>query len=180
MLGLCTVSLLGWFAAIYYFFIYILTSVQIFSILVAVRRYPGFWKLKNLVEFVSLLHANPVLSFLLVLGLLSLAGIPPFVGFYGKILIFLSLISTNNYLLALIAVLFSVLTCIYYIRLIRFIWFVDHGIAPVYFLVPLTDRQALFISFISIFNIFLFFFQGPLLLFFHDLTVIFLSTVYLW
>lgn len=91
------------------------------------------------------------------------------VGFFGKVLIFFSLISKGQYLLALFGVLFSVLTCVYYIRLIRFVWFSESTEYPIYWLIPLTERQAYFLATISIINISLFFYQGPLLLFFHEL-----------
>jgi len=120
LLGLSNGSYWGLFASLYYFCIYILTLVQIFSILVAVRIKPEFVKIKNLVEFSTIVHVNPALSFVLVLGLLSLAGIPPLSGFYGKLSIFISLIDSSYYFLAVYAVLFSIVTCIYYIRLIRF------------------------------------------------------------
>jgi len=56
-----------------------------------------------------------------VCSLLSFAGIPPFAGFFGKILIFQALVFKGYYFFALVGVLFSVITCVYYIRLIRFI-----------------------------------------------------------
>jgi NADH-quinone oxidoreductase subunit N len=121
VLGLCSSSIFGIFASFYYILIYIITSINIFSILLFTRRYPLKSKFKNLVEFVSIPHSNFILCILLVFSLLSMAGIPPLSGFFGKFTIFLALINKGYYLLALYAVLFSVLTSVYYIRLIRFI-----------------------------------------------------------
>lgn len=118
ILGLCSVSFIGYLASIYYFLIYILVSINIFSIILVIRRYPKALKIKNIVEFVSLSHSNFILSILLVFCLLSLAGIPPLAGFFGKFLVFLALVFQGNYLLALYAVLFSVVTCVYYLRLL--------------------------------------------------------------
>lgn len=121
LLGLRVTSLSGIFASFYYLFIHIIMTVNIFIILMYVRRYPMKLKLKNLIEFVSVSHSNFLLSLLLVLALLSFAGIPPLSGSFGKFSIFTALIFKGHYLLALYAVLFSVLTSIYYIRLVRFI-----------------------------------------------------------
>jgi len=132
LLAISTISYDGVFAACYYFIIYIMTSVQIFYILCIVRRQISHLKIKNIVEFVSLSHTNFIMSFLFVFSLLSFAGIPPFVGFFGKLLVFYALIVNGQYILALLGVLFSVLTCVYYIRLIRFIWFCDKDEYPIY------------------------------------------------
>ena len=53
----------------------------------------------------------------MLLFLLSLAGIPPLAGFWGKYFIFLSLIQTGHYLLASLAVLYAVLGLYYYMRI---------------------------------------------------------------
>lgn len=55
LLGFSTVSFLGLFASIYYFFIYIMALIQIFSILIVIRHQISYLKIKNLVEFVSLI-----------------------------------------------------------------------------------------------------------------------------
>lgn len=121
LLGLSTVSVIGVVSTLFYFFIYILTSIQIFYIISIIRRQTSKLKIKNLVDFVALSRANFFLSVLLICGLLSFAGIPPMAGFFGKVFVIYALIIQGQYLLALFGVLFSVLTCVYYIRLIRFI-----------------------------------------------------------
>lgn len=165
LLGFCTVSDLGYIASLYYFFIYILMSVNLFSLLLIIRRYSNFSKFTNLVDLISILHSNFILSFFLAICLLSLAGIPPLIGFFGKFLIISSLINQEYYFLALYAVLFSVFTCVYYIRLVRFLLFIDIHKFPKTFLVPISYRTSIFISFITLLNIFFFFLQGPLLIY---------------
>ena len=54
---------------------------------------------------------------LMLLFLLSLAGIPPLAGFWGKYFIFLSLIQTGHYTLAAVAVLYAVIGLYYYMRI---------------------------------------------------------------
>ena len=165
MLGFCTLSDLGYIASFYYLFIYILMSINLFSILLVIRRYSNFSKLTNLVDLASISHSNFLLSFLLSICLLSLAGIPPLIGFFGKFLIISSLINQEYYFIALYAVIFSVFTCVYYIRLVRFLLFIEHDKYPKFFLAPIPYRQSLFISFITLLNFLFFFFQGHLLIF---------------
>jgi NADH-quinone oxidoreductase subunit N len=59
----------------------------------------------------------PVEALLMLVFLLSLAGIPPMAGFYGKYFIFLALIQSGNYVVAVVAVLFAVLALYYYARI---------------------------------------------------------------
>jgi len=68
-------------------------------------------------DIAGLYSRAPVECLLMLLFLLSLAGIPPLAGFYGKYFIFLSLIETGHYLLASAAVLYAVLGLYYYMRI---------------------------------------------------------------
>lgn len=58
LLGFCTISDLGYIASLYYLFIYILMSINLFSILLAVRRYSNFGKFNNLVDLASITHST--------------------------------------------------------------------------------------------------------------------------
>jgi NADH-quinone oxidoreductase subunit N len=116
VLGFRILSFNGYIASLYYLFIYILMSINIFSIVLSIKRYPYFLEIKNIVEFVSITHSNFILSLLLVLCLFSLAGIPPLFGLFGKFFIFISLIEQDYFLLALSVLCSSVLMAVYYIR----------------------------------------------------------------
>lgn len=59
----------------------------------------------------------PVEAVLMLIFLLSLAGIPPLAGFYGKYFIFLSLIESHHYALASLGVLYSVFGLYYYLKM---------------------------------------------------------------
>jgi NADH-quinone oxidoreductase subunit N len=59
----------------------------------------------------------PVEAVLMLVFLLSLAGIPPLAGFWGKYFVFLAMIQTGHYALAAVAILFSVLGLYYYMRM---------------------------------------------------------------
>ncbi len=65
------------------------------------------------------MHKSPGYAVLMLVFLLSLAGIPPTAGFLGKYYIFLSLIETGHYLLAVVATLYVAVAIYYYFRLVR-------------------------------------------------------------
>ena len=65
------------------------------------------------------MHKSPGYAVLMLIFLLSLAGIPPTAGFLGKYYIFLSLIETGHYALAVIATLYVAVAIYYYFRIVR-------------------------------------------------------------
>ena len=66
----------------------------------------------------GLYEKAPASAFLMLIFLLSLAGIPPTAGFIGKYFIFLALIETGHYTLAVLAVLYVVVAIFYYFRIV--------------------------------------------------------------
>jgi NADH-quinone oxidoreductase subunit N len=65
----------------------------------------------------GLMQKAPIEAILMLVFLLSLAGIPPLAGFYGKYFIFLSLVETGHYYLAAAAVMYAVVGMYYYLRI---------------------------------------------------------------
>ncbi len=70
-------------------------------------------------ELAGLVHKHPVYAVFMLIFLLSLAGIPPTAGFLGKLYIFLALIETGHWALAIIASLFVAVAIYYYFRIVR-------------------------------------------------------------
>jgi NADH-quinone oxidoreductase subunit N len=68
-------------------------------------------------DIAGLYSRAPVEAVLMLVFLLSLAGIPPLAGFWGKYFIFLSLIESGHYVLAALGVLYSVFGLYYYLRI---------------------------------------------------------------
>jgi NADH-quinone oxidoreductase subunit N len=65
------------------------------------------------------MHRHPVYAIFMTVFLLSLAGIPPTAGFLGKWYIFLALIETGHYILAVIAAAYVAVAIYYYFRIVR-------------------------------------------------------------
>ncbi len=169
LLSMSLGSYLSIYVSFYYLFIYILVSLNIFTIYLVIYRQDKS-PLKNIVDGISLLHSNFLLAFFFVVALLSVAGIPPLAGFFGKLYVFYLLVETGNYFLATFVVLMSVLSSAYYIRFVRYILFTEIiNKQPITFVKPITRVQACLISFLFILNICFVFFQGPLLIWFDNI-----------
>lgn len=115
LLTLSTQSFMGYFTFFIFFITYIIMTINFFLIFLVLKKKNSNLKLKNIVELINVPHSNFVLSVLLALSFFSLAGIPPFAGFFGKLFVFITLIDKGWYFLALYSLLISVLTCVYYI-----------------------------------------------------------------
>jgi NADH-quinone oxidoreductase subunit N len=129
-IGLITGSVEGVTAVFIYLFIYMITSIGFFTILLSVESaLPQSFnrdrriRLTYITDLALLSKAHPLLAFSAAIILFSMAGIPPLAGFFSKLYLFLAAISSSFYLLATIAVLTSVVGCFYYIRLIKYLYF---------------------------------------------------------
>ena len=83
------------------------------------------FKFISLTDYKGLAKRNILLATFLSVFLFSLAGIPPFAGFWGKYYLFFAAIKANLVWLAVIGILLSVVSVYYYIRVIVYMWFQD-------------------------------------------------------
>jgi NADH-quinone oxidoreductase subunit N len=90
----------------------------------------------------GLIHRNPGAAILMLIFLLSLAGIPPTAGFFAKLFVFWSLIQTQHYVLALLAVAYILPAVYYYFRLVAAM-FVRESVDPVRPVISLGQWVAL-------------------------------------
>ena len=117
LLGLVAGNDTGIQGVLVYVLVYTFMNLGAFLVIVALRRkgLPG----EDIDDFAGLVHKSPGYAFLMLIFLLSLAGIPPTAGFIGKYFIFLSLIQTGHYYLAVIATLYVAVAIYYYFRIVR-------------------------------------------------------------
>ena len=100
-----------------YAMVYTFMNLGAFLVVVALRRQNIIGE--DLDDIAGLMHKSPGYAVLMLIFLLSLAGIPPTAGFLGKYYIFLSLIQTKHYALAVIGTLYVAVAIYYYFRLVR-------------------------------------------------------------
>jgi NADH-quinone oxidoreductase subunit N len=98
-----------------YLLVYTFMNLGAFAVIASLRQ-------RNVIgdeidDIAGLFFRAPTEAILMLIFLLSLAGIPPLAGFYGKYFIFLSLIETKHYVLASLAVLYAVFGLYYYMRI---------------------------------------------------------------
>src|SRR6266568_1429584 len=73
-------------------------------------------------QFKGLFFNNPLLSLALVISLFSMAGIPPLIGFFSKQLVLYSAIQNGYYFISVVAILVSIISCSYYLQIIKVIF----------------------------------------------------------
>jgi len=98
-----------------YLLVYTFMNLGAFAVVTSLRRREVIGD--EIDDIAGLFSRAPIESILMLIFLLSLAGIPPLAGFYGKYFIFLSLIESGHYVLALLGVLYAVFGLYYYMRI---------------------------------------------------------------
>jgi len=83
-------------------------------------------KTTHLISFKGLSFNSPVLSFILVITLFSISGLPPMGGFFVKFEIFYSIIKSSLYFIGYFLFILTVFSFFYYLRLIKIIYFEDN------------------------------------------------------
>lgn len=123
MVGFIMINPFSIHAVMFYLVAYILMQLGAFIIIGMVEENTQEGKKNTLEAFKGLGKRSPMLAVLLTIFLFSLAGIPPFAGFWGKYYIFLSAIQINFIWVAIIGILLSLVGVYYYIKVILFMWF---------------------------------------------------------
>jgi NADH-quinone oxidoreductase subunit N len=117
LLGLIAGNATGIKGISVYILVYTFMNLGAFIVVIALRRKGVIGE--DVDDLAGLMHKSPGYAILMLVFLLSLAGIPPTAGFLGKYYIFLSLIQTGHYVLAVVATLYVAVAIYYYFRLVR-------------------------------------------------------------
>src|SRR6266436_929831 len=112
----------------YYLLSYVFMTAGAFAVIIVLRQKGLIGE--ELEDLNGLYYRSPAAAVLLLIFMLSLAGIPPTAGFMGKYFIFLSLIETHHPVLAVFAVLYIVPALYYYFRIVVHAWLKQPGEAP--------------------------------------------------
>jgi NADH-quinone oxidoreductase subunit N len=120
MLGLVAGGESGVAIVMLYLLIYTLMNLGIFGVVVAMKseQISG----EQITDYSGLSKQYPILALVALIFLFSLAGIPPTAGFVAKFAIFVALIDQGYVMLAIIAVLFSVIAAFFYLRIVMLMY----------------------------------------------------------
>ena len=126
LVGIAAISDLSIKSVSFYLFAYTLMQLGAF-ITVSLIEKPaeGINDYRNvdIEDYKGLAKTNPQLAIPLTIFLFSLGGIPPFAGFWGKYYLFYAAIQSNLIWLSVSAILFSVISLYYYLKIIVYMWF---------------------------------------------------------
>jgi NADH-quinone oxidoreductase subunit N len=116
LVGVAAASEAGTAAVLFYLLAYTATNLAAFTAVIAVAR---LTQSEQLSDFRGLHHRAPWLALALGLSLLSLAGLPPFAGFFAKLYVFWAAIESGLTWLVLLAVVNSAVSLYYYAQVIH-------------------------------------------------------------
>ena len=123
LLGLLAGTQEAYASAMFYTITYALMSLGAFGIIMLLAR-KGF-EAENLDDFKGLNQRSPWFAFLMLILMLSMAGVPPTVGFWAKLAVLQMVVQMDMVWLALVAVFFSIIGVFYYLRVIKLMYFDD-------------------------------------------------------
>ncbi|MCP4514927.1 MAG: NADH-quinone oxidoreductase subunit N, partial [Delftia sp.] len=143
LIGVAAASTLGLTSVLFYLSAYVLTNLAAFSIVILVTNKTGR---DDIAAFAGLSRRSPYLGILMLLALLSLGGVPPLAGFFGKFFVFQAAIDADLVRLAIIGVINAIVGLYYYLNVVKVVFVercepLEDEDDPV--LVPTASRWAL-------------------------------------
>jgi proton-translocating NADH-quinone oxidoreductase chain N len=154
LIGLVTGTVIGIQGILLYITIYIFTMINLFGIILTSDK-------EYISSFRGMSQTDPLLAATFSITLFSMAAIPPLAGFYSKFYLFVAAMESNLYLLAIVGILTSVISSVYYIRIIKMMYFqpkikLKHK--------EIDQNKSLLVTLTSFFILFFFLNPRPLLL----------------
>jgi NADH-quinone oxidoreductase subunit N len=121
LLGMLAANPMGYAAALFYILIYVLMALGAFAVLILLSQ-RGV-EAETLDDLKGLNARSPWLAAVMALFMFSMAGVPPTAGFYAKLLVLDAAVDQGMGALAIVAVLFAVISAFYYLRVVWQLYF---------------------------------------------------------
>lgn len=146
MLGIIAFNTMGVAAMMYYILVYIFSNLSAFGVIGAIENATGHVSMD---DYRGLYKTNPRLSVAMMLAMFSLAGIPPFAGFFSKFFIFTGAINQGSvaiYVLVLIALINTIVSLYYYLLVVKAMFISEDECKIAWFRSSFTERLGLWIT----------------------------------
>ena len=121
ILSLGLISVDGIHASLYYTVVYSLTALASFGIITHITSNSN--GIEKITDIAGLAKTHPYFALLILITMLSSAGIPPLIGFHAKLMVIKALISSSYIILSIIVVMMTVVSAYYYLKIIKTIYF---------------------------------------------------------
>jgi NADH-quinone oxidoreductase subunit N len=119
--GISTGTVAGYSSSITYISIYVIMNLGVFGCIFLMKKDGKYCE--DIKDLAGISKQNPLLAISFLIIMFSLAGIPPLAGFFAKFYIFMSVIESGMYTLAIVGLLSTVISAFYYLRIIKIIYF---------------------------------------------------------
>ena len=121
ILAMALVSNDGLHASLYYTIVYSFTALASFGVVTHITS--NSHGIEDISDLAGLSKTHPYFAILILITMLSAAGIPPLIGFHAKLMVIQALINNSYIFLSIIVVLMTVVSAYYYLRVIKTVYF---------------------------------------------------------
>ncbi|AHE68244.1 proton-translocating NADH-quinone oxidoreductase, chain N [Legionella oakridgensis ATCC 33761 = DSM 21215] len=121
LFGILAANADGYAASLYYVLVYALMSAAAFGLIVLLSR-EGV-EIEQVDDLKGLNKRNPWIAFMMMIILFSMAGVPPAVGFFAKLLVLKALVDVQLTWVAVLGLVFAVIGAFYYLRVVKVMYF---------------------------------------------------------
>ena len=121
LLGILAANHAGYAASMFYVIVYTLMSMGAFGVVILLSR--SGHEADRIVDFAGLTKRSPWFAFIMLVLMFSMAGVPPFAGFWAKWYVLKEVIAAGHVWIAGVAVFFSIIGAYYYLRIVKLMYF---------------------------------------------------------
>lgn len=142
-----------------YIIIYIIMNINLWTSYLSLNI--NHKPIKYLTDLANIFTINKLMAIIIILNVFSLAGIPPMAGFFSKFFIFFAAIKNNYFSIVFFAIMISIISSFYYLKIIKIIYF--EKIFKKLFISKINKFQSIIVIINTQFIIFLFLFPNIIL-----------------
>ena len=147
LFGILAATASGYAASLYYVLVYSIMSAAAFGLIVLLSR--SGVEVEAVDDLKGLNRRSPWLAFMMMIVMLSMAGIPPAVGFFTKLMVLKALVDANMTWVAVLGLVFAVIGAFYYLRIIKVMYF-DEAVDSMPIQLPATTKLVFSVNCLSL------------------------------